>query len=127
MHYFSGCHNVEFLCGIESKDLLGLYRRSDMFVMPLLECTANNGLLEAMACGLPIVSTNLQGVRDYVNEDCALLAPKADVNALVDIIEGLAGNPVRRKVMSDASRKKSLDFRWELVAKEMNRLYRSVG
>lgn len=127
MHYFSGCHNVEFLCGIESEDLLGLYRRSDMFVMPLLECTANNGLLEAMACGLPIVSTNLQGVRDYVNEDCALLAPKADVNTLVDIIEGLAGNPVKRKVMSDASRKKSLDFRWELVAKEMNRLYRSVG
>ncbi len=125
-HYFSGCNNVEFLFGIDSDELLGLYQRSDIFVMPLLECTANNGLLEAMACGMPIISTDLQGVRDYVNKDCALLAPKSDVDTLVGTIGSLAADSEKRKTMSAASRRKSLDFRWESVANEMQGLYRLV-
>lgn len=125
-HYFSGCNNVELLSGIPSEELLSLCQNYDMFVMPLLECTANNGLLEAMACGMPIVSTDLQGVRDYVNDDCAMLAPKSDVNAIVDIVKSLADDQGKRKLMSEASRKKSLEFKWELVAEQMNSLYQAM-
>lgn len=124
--YFSESKNAILLANLKSDDLLDLYQSSDIFVMPLQDCTANNSLLEAMACGMPIVSTDLAGVRDYVNDDCALLAPKSDVKKLVDIIDGLASDIKKRLVMAKASRKQSLVFRWEKVADEVKDVYRTV-
>lgn len=125
-HYLNGLTNIDFQTGIAAEALLQLYQTADIFVMPLLECTANNGLLEAMASGMPIVSTDLQGVRDYVNNDCAVLTPKQDVDSLADVLIELAANQSKREAMAVASREKALEFRWENVADEMNRIYQQL-
>lgn len=53
-----------------------MYQESDLLVV-LLDSTANNSLLEAMACGMPMVTTDLQGVRDYVARSAPCSRKKA--------------------------------------------------
>jgi glycosyltransferase involved in cell wall biosynthesis len=125
--HFTGMKNIELHTGISDEKLLELYQESDILVLPLLDCTANNSLLEAMACGLPIISTDLPGVRDYVNEACALLTPKGDPQALAEAILYLQKNKVLRQRMANASRDRAQDFSWQKVASRVREVYARVS
>lgn len=124
--YFKDIANVELFSGISDKELLKLYQESDLLTLPLLDCTANNGILEALACGLPIISTDLQGVRDYVDARCAILSEPGDANKLAENIVSLSQDTARIKNMSAASRKKSLEFRWEVIGAQINEIYNTL-
>ena len=62
-------------------------------------------LMEAMACGLPAVSTQLVGIPDLIDESCGILVPAEDVKALADALEALLASPERRASMSRAARR----------------------
>lgn len=59
---------------VSSEQLLELYQSADALFLPLIDSTANNALNEATACGLPIISTEVGGVVDYVFPQASLLA-----------------------------------------------------
>lgn len=124
---FTGLGNVETASGVNDEKLLDSYRSADILVLPLLDATANNSLLEAMACGLPIVTTDLQGARDYVDAECAMLTPKGDAPRLAEAIVGLVQEHGRLQGMALASRRRALEFRWEAVAARMAEVYRQAG
>ena len=126
-HHFQGLRNVELYSGVPDEKLLEMYHGADLFVLPLKDCTANNSLLEAIACGLPMVATDLQGVRDYTCGDCAVLTPKGDAEALGDTVLDLAGDAAMRTKMGRASRQQALNFRWERVAEHVWDVYRKVS
>ena len=125
--YFTGMKKIELYAGISDEKLLELYQESDILVLPLFDCTANNSLLEAMACGLPIVSTDLPGVRDYANDTCALLTPKGDPQALAEAILCLQEDKVLREKMASASRARAQDFSWQKVASRVREVYARVS
>ncbi len=124
---FSGMTNVTGLSGVNDQQLLALYQDSDLLVLPLLECTANNSLLEALACGLPIVTTDLQGARDYVNAECAVLTPKGDAQQLAEAIVGIRQDRDGLRRMARASRLRAMELCWEAVAARMIGVYRNLG
>lgn len=88
-HHFAGLANVELRAAVDDYELLRLYRTCDALALPLLDATANNVVVEALACGLPVVATDLTGVRDYVSPDCALLTPPGDPGHLAAALREL--------------------------------------
>jgi glycosyltransferase involved in cell wall biosynthesis len=124
--HFASLDNVEVRRGVPDEELRRLYQTSDVCLLPLIDCTANNALLEAMASGLPIVTSQVGSVLDYVDTSCALLTPYADPRAVADAVMKLANTPMLRERMGQAARRRAEQFAWPLVARQVADLYQSL-
>jgi glycosyltransferase involved in cell wall biosynthesis len=123
----SNCVNIEFYSGVSDEHLLSLYRSADLLLLPLLDCTANNALLEGMACGLPVVTTDLQGARDYANEECAIFVEKGNSQALADAVIEIISDEERLKQMGEHSREQSKKFEWKHVVNQLESIYSQIA
>lgn len=85
-------------------------------------------LLEAAACGLPIVTTDAPGCREVVNDaDNGLLVPIRDAEALAIALEKLIRDPELRRRMGQRSRERALaEFSQEQVLAETLQLYQEM-
>ena len=100
--------NVEFLGYIA--DVSAYYGIFDIFVLPSLVEGMPLCLLEAMAMGIPVVATAVDGSKELVVDgETGLLVPPKDVNALVEAIEYLIENPGKAKKMGKAGQKRICD------------------
>lgn len=92
---------VEIEGPLATKELIERYRSCDLLVQPsLAECFPVT-VLEAMACGKPVVATSVGGVAEEIG-DAGLLVPPADVQALAAALERLAGSPDELRRRGDA-------------------------
>ena len=88
-------------------DLKHIYASLDLFLMTSLTEGMPNTVLEAMAMELPVVSTNVGGLPELVeNNACGLLLPVGDVDALSRAVTDLLTNSSRRKNFGHAARKR---------------------
>ena len=119
--------NVELLDGIDDGELRCRYRSADIFFLPLRDCTANNVLLEAIACGLPVVTANIPGTRFYLSDGCAAFCPPGDVGAFVKALLDLKGNDGERKQMGTRARTLAESrYGWAKIAARYADLYMSI-
>jgi glycosyltransferase involved in cell wall biosynthesis len=82
-------------------DLAHIYGAADIFVLTSLNEGTPVALIEAMAAGVPSVSTNVGGVRDVIASDrLGVLVPFGDANALAAVVRDLAASPDRRRDMA---------------------------
>lgn len=89
-------------------DIADLYRKAHLAVLPSYREGLPKSLLEAAACGKPIVTTDVSGCRDVVeNEYNGLLVPAKDAGALAAALKTLAISPELRAQMGHASRHKA--------------------
>lgn len=119
--------NLIIKSGISEQDLLSLYRSATLMIMPLLDATGNNALLEAMACGVPIVLTDIGSVRDYLDESCALLAEPHNARDMVEKSIAILDDPHYRVVLSERVRERALRFAWPEIARDLMAIYSSFA
>jgi colanic acid/amylovoran biosynthesis glycosyltransferase len=80
-------------------------RKSDAFLLSSLSEGISNAVLEAMACGLPIVTTDCGGMREAVTDgEEGFVVPVRDPVAISDALEKLALNPCLRRQMGQHGR-----------------------
>lgn len=101
------------------------YRRGDIFVSPTYAEGFSNTILEAMACGLPILSTAVVGVVDCLADDReALLVPAADVPALAAGLRRLLDDrTLRRRLAETALDEVRRLYSWEAIGKRIQEIY----
>jgi glycosyltransferase involved in cell wall biosynthesis len=78
----------------------------DVFVLPSLAEGTPNGVIEAMAHGIPVIATNVGGIPDILDADSGILIPPGDATALADAMAALANDPKRRNEMGVAARER---------------------
>jgi glycosyltransferase involved in cell wall biosynthesis len=97
---------------------------TDVFVLPSAWEALSIGLLEALACGVPTVATDVGGSREVVVPETGLLVPPSDPAALADAVVALLLDPDRRKRMSVAARERHAErFRLERMVEETAAVY----
>lgn len=101
------------------------YHRTDIFVLPSLNESFGQVLLEAMSCGLPIVASTVGGIPETVRHEInGLLVPPGDSQALVAAIRSLARDPSMRAVMGRRNAALARNrYTWEGVAARYEELY----
>jgi hypothetical protein len=91
-----------------SPELVRTYQRADVFVLPTRADCYSLVSLEAMACGLPVVVTNLGGIPDIVVEgETGFLIDPDDTTALADRLNRLVSDPALRRRMGLAGRSRT--------------------
>ena len=85
-------------------------RTLDVFVLPSFAEGTSKSVIEAMAHGLPIITTNVGGSPDLLTPDAGILVPPGDSGALADAMQRLASDPALRKRMGQAARERYLEL-----------------
>ena len=103
------------------------YKASDIFVLSsFLECLPLV-ILEAMACGVPVVASDIGGIPDIVeNGKNGLLIPSGNSDALADAIIYLLENEDIIKKMGWNGREKAGEYSWSRIAEETEKVYLSL-
>ncbi len=116
---------VVFTGPVGKTDLVRLYAGASMFVFPSRSEGAAIAPLEAMACGLPVILSDIPGSRDYVTpESNGYLVGREDVEGLAKAIDILIKDDSSRAVMGRQSRLIALKkFSWPFVARETFKVY----
>lgn len=95
----------ELLGNLDQAELRGQYLRSDVVVIPSLMEATSLAAMEGMACGLPVLSTNVGGMPDVVvNESVGWLVEPADSEAIRDALVQILSNRSMLGTMSRAAR-----------------------
>jgi glycosyltransferase involved in cell wall biosynthesis len=119
---------VHFFGRIEHRDLAEYYACADVFVLPSsIQEAFPLVVLEAMACGLPVVASDLPGVRTLVTKEVGFLVKPGDVEELAERIIWIRDNPGESKQMGERGHAiVSKTYSWTAIGKQLIDLYQQV-
>lgn len=119
--------NLRIFSGVSDETLLQLYQEASLLFLPLLDATACNSLLEAMACGLPIVTTDVGGVPGYLNGTPNKMCSQGNIDEYVYSILELLEDPRNLSDIGIKVRQHSLGYDWEKIANEIDVFYQKIA
>jgi len=110
---------------VPDADLPHIYDRARLFVY--LSLFEGFGLppLEAMACGVPVITSNTTSLPEVV-ADAGITLPPRDVDAVAFAIKRVLTDPQLAASMQDAGRSRARLFSWEIAARETLAVYEQV-
>jgi len=119
-------HAVRFLGFVSSETLRVFYRAAEVFAFPSLYEGFGLAPLEAMACGTPVVASNLPSLIEAVGEAAELVSP----DNVFDIARGLREvllNSARRQWLTGAGREQARRFHWDSTGREVLAIYQQTA
>lgn len=109
-------------------ELIDLYAAADLFVLPSRLEGFSRVLIEAMAAGLPVVTTDAPGCGEvFTHGDQGLVCPVGDTEAMSALVRELLVDEQRRARMAGAARTHAARFDWDRVAEQYETLYAELA
>ncbi len=118
--------HIEFLGHVSPKELKMLYQRCCIFVFPSTVETFGNPLVEAMACGAPIASSNTAAMPEVLGKAAAYFNPN-DVADMTRVLQRLYNDPEERARLEVKSLERASAFVWEETKRRTIEIIRSNG
>lgn len=126
---FKSFKNVTLHTRISDEELRELYQNASLGFMPLQDCTANNAVLEMMACGKAIACSHVGGISDYIDEEGAFMFDQhSQSERLVEQLIALLKDAEKRQQMGRYNREKAVsNFSIKATQKKLNDVYQRVA
>jgi glycosyltransferase involved in cell wall biosynthesis len=117
--------NVRFLRQVSNEDLVLIYNAALLFVFPSQYEGFGLPLLEAMACGVPVVASDNSSIPEIVG-DAALLFDGRDANMISETISTVLNDDKVRSELIRKGFKRNADFSWDKCGRETLAVYKRV-
>ena len=118
---------VEFTGALDRDAMASRLRESSVSINPSRVDNMPNSVLEALACGVPVVSTRVGGVPFVVDEgETALLVPPADPEAMARAVVRVLRDPALARRLREAGLVAAAQYRWACVGPLWGAVYRGA-
>ena len=116
---------IEFKGIVNSQQMPQLYQNNDLYVSATMQEGMSNAMLEAMACGLPIITTPCEGIDELI-KDNGIVVKEESADAVAKAILELVTNTEKMESMSRAARKHSENFTWKSISQVYLEFYQKI-
>jgi glycosyltransferase involved in cell wall biosynthesis len=110
---------------VSSQELEALYARASVFAFPSLDEGFGMPVLDAMARGVPVLTSNLSAMPEVAG-DAALFVDPFDVESIADGLRKLTGDPGLRTALSQKGIERAKTFTWNKAVRETWQVYREL-
>jgi len=110
---------------ISADDMTLLYRKNDIFISASMLEGMSNAMLEAIASGLPIVSTRCEGLDELI-VDNGIVLEQPDAVSIAKAIKTIADDEKKYVKMRTAARKQAEKFTWKSAANQYIKIYHKI-
>lgn len=117
--------DVLFVGHVTEKELAQFYNLADIFVLPSLYEGFGFPVLEAMACGCPVIASNSSSLPELMADTGIMVDPR-DVDSLCKNMRKVLGDNKLRKRMIEKGLKRSKEFTWKRTIEMTNRVYKKM-
>jgi glycosyltransferase involved in cell wall biosynthesis len=113
---------IKFTGYVPFEDLPALYSLAEMFVYPSMYEGFGLPVVEAMACGVPVLTSSTSALQEIAGGYAYLVDPM-DVDAIARGIADLATDPARRAEFAELGKRRARDFSWDRAAEATLKVY----
>lgn len=119
------CH---FYGYVKQKDLPGFYTSADVYIAPALGGEAQGiVLLEAMACGLPVIASDISGYKEVIEDNTTgLFFKTGDADDLADKVQKIFTDSELQKSLMTNARQGAEKYSWDNIAKQVEDYYKEI-
>jgi glycosyltransferase involved in cell wall biosynthesis len=118
-------NNIRYVTANSEEDLVHLYNAADVFAFPSFYEGFGLPVLEALACGTPVVASNRTSIPEIVGEAGVLVDPE-DVRGFSEAIKRVLSEPILAKDFSCRGLDRTTRFSWENTAKATASVYARI-
>lgn len=119
------CQGIIFKGKVAHHDVPRYLNAADVFVLPTLNEGCCNAVVEAMACGLPVISSNRAFNWDILNEKNSIMVEPTDINAICLAIKRLKADPDLCQTMAEAALASAEQLTIDVRASKMINFFKS--
>lgn len=123
LHHLEQC--VTYLGKPDKTTLVQIYNAADILVAPSLYEGFGMTVLEAMACGTPVITSNVTSLPEVAG-DAAIMVEPTDINAIVEAVHHLQNDVEYRTSLRQKGLERVRAFTWETTAEQVAQVYESL-
>ena len=119
--------DITFTEFVEHDDLVLIYNGANLFLFPPLVASFPNPCLEAMACGIPVIASNLGAIAEVLDGAALLLENPSDDDEMLQATCKLLEDRALRENFKQRGFQRAKEFTWEASASNVLQLYEAIG
>jgi len=117
---------VALLGYVSQNQLSFVYRRAEALVSPTFIDGFGLPVLEAMSCGIPVITSNVSGPAELGRGGAAILVDPYNIESIAESMGKITKNSELRKTLISAGFTRASEFTWERTARETLELINSI-